>query len=80
MARLVDETGVKSAIFKSNIASALVNKGSNEDLERAVWWYGEAIGDISAPLLSENLDFYNRLCDLRKDISGYLKVFELREK
>lgn len=70
----MDDTGKKSAIFKSNIASAHINMGSDDDLKRAVWWYTESIQDISSPLLSENLEFYNKICDLRKEIEDYLMI------
>lgn len=78
VARLVDDSGRKSAVFKSNIASACVNMGSDDDLRNAVRWYSSAIEDISSPLLSENLEFYNKICDLRKQIQDYLSVLDLK--
>ena len=74
VAWILDNSGLKSASIKSNIASVYVNSNEEKSFWKAVWWYNEAIRNISCPLLSENLEFYNKLCDLKKDIEDYLKI------
>lgn len=49
---MVDGANRKSATIKSNIASTYINKGTDEDFKKAVYWYKEAINDITKPLLN----------------------------